>query len=110
LLLLKHIYGLSDEGICERWIHDPYFQHFTSSDSTEKLTGCEVERAYVDKGCGRVRCATQEQNPGCIVAAICKAATTTTMTPSAVIRRSWGAHPMANAASRPGMSGSPMEE
>lgn len=29
LLLLKHIYGLSDEGVCERWVHDPYFQHFT---------------------------------------------------------------------------------
>ncbi len=28
LLLLKHIYGLSDEGVCERWVHDPYFQHF----------------------------------------------------------------------------------
>jgi hypothetical protein len=28
-LLLKHIHGLSDEGVCERWIHDPYFQHFT---------------------------------------------------------------------------------
>lgn len=26
LLLLKHIYGLSDEGVCERWIHDPYFR------------------------------------------------------------------------------------
>jgi hypothetical protein len=25
LLLLKHIYGLSDEGVCERWVHDPYF-------------------------------------------------------------------------------------
>ena len=23
LLLLKHIYGLSDEGVCERWIYDP---------------------------------------------------------------------------------------
>jgi IS5 family transposase len=21
LLLLKHIYGLSDEGVCERWVH-----------------------------------------------------------------------------------------
>jgi hypothetical protein len=20
-LLLKHIYGLSDEGVCERWVH-----------------------------------------------------------------------------------------
>jgi IS5 family transposase len=29
LLLLKHIYGLSDEGVCERWVSDPYFQHFT---------------------------------------------------------------------------------
>jgi IS5 family transposase len=28
-LLLKHIYGLSDEGVCGRWIYDPYFQHFT---------------------------------------------------------------------------------
>jgi transposase, IS5 family len=25
LLLLKHIYGLSDEGVCERWVYDPYF-------------------------------------------------------------------------------------
>ena len=24
LLLLKHIYGLSDEGVCERWVHDPF--------------------------------------------------------------------------------------
>src|ERR1700751_962933 len=29
LLLLKHIYGLSDEGVRERWVYDPYFQHFT---------------------------------------------------------------------------------
>jgi transposase, IS5 family len=32
LLLLKHIYGLSDEGVCERWIYDPYFQHFTGEE------------------------------------------------------------------------------
>jgi transposase, IS5 family len=32
LLLLKHIYGLSDEGVCERWVYDPYFQHFTSEE------------------------------------------------------------------------------
>ena len=32
LLLLKHIYGLSDEAICERWVHDPYFQHFTGEE------------------------------------------------------------------------------
>ena len=32
LLLLKHIYTLSDEGVCERWVHDPYFQHFTGEE------------------------------------------------------------------------------
>jgi transposase, IS5 family len=31
-LFLKHIYGLSDEGVCERWVHDPYFQHFTGEE------------------------------------------------------------------------------
>ncbi len=29
LLLLKYIYALSDEGVRERWIYDPYFQYFT---------------------------------------------------------------------------------
>src|SRR5262249_42752870 len=29
---LKHIYGLSDEGVCERWVYDPYFQHFTGEE------------------------------------------------------------------------------
>ena len=32
LLLLKHIFGLSDEGVCERWVHDPYFQYFTGEE------------------------------------------------------------------------------
>jgi transposase, IS5 family len=32
LMLLKHIYGLSDEGVCERWVYDPYFQHFTGEE------------------------------------------------------------------------------
>ena len=32
MLLLKHIYGLSDEGVCERWVHDPYFQYFTGEE------------------------------------------------------------------------------
>jgi IS5 family transposase len=32
VLLLKHIYGLSDEGVCERWVYDPYFQHFTGEE------------------------------------------------------------------------------
>ena len=29
LLLLKHMFGLSDEGVCERWVYDPDLQHFT---------------------------------------------------------------------------------
>ena len=32
LLLLKHMFGLSDEGVCERWVHDPYFQFFTGEE------------------------------------------------------------------------------
>jgi IS5 family transposase len=32
LLLLKHIYGLSDEAVCERWGCDPYFQYFTGEE------------------------------------------------------------------------------
>ena len=29
LLLLKHIYNLSDEAIIERWIENPYWQYFS---------------------------------------------------------------------------------
>ena len=32
LLLLKQIYGLSDEGVCERWVYDPYFEFFTGEE------------------------------------------------------------------------------
>lgn len=32
LLLLKQIYALSDEGVCERWVYDPYFQYFTGEE------------------------------------------------------------------------------
>ncbi len=32
LLLLKHIFALSDEGVCERWVYDPYFQYFTGEE------------------------------------------------------------------------------
>ena len=38
LLLLKHIYGLSDEGVCDRWVHDPYFQHFTGESSSSTVS------------------------------------------------------------------------
>src|SRR6202048_2554568 len=32
LLLLKHIFALSDEQVCERWVCDPYFQYFTGEE------------------------------------------------------------------------------
>jgi transposase, IS5 family len=32
LLLLKHIFALSDEQVCERWVYDPYFQYFTGEE------------------------------------------------------------------------------
>jgi IS5 family transposase len=32
LLLLKHIYALSDEAVCERWVNDPDFQYFTGEE------------------------------------------------------------------------------
>jgi IS5 family transposase len=32
LLLLKHIFTLSDEEVCERWVYDPYFQYFTGEE------------------------------------------------------------------------------
>jgi IS5 family transposase len=30
--ILKQMYNLSDEGVCERWVHDPYFQYFCGED------------------------------------------------------------------------------
>jgi IS5 family transposase len=32
LLMLKHMFGLSDEAVCERWVCDPYFQYFTGEE------------------------------------------------------------------------------
>src|SRR5207302_796497 len=28
LAILKHTYDLSDEGLCDRWVENPYFQYF----------------------------------------------------------------------------------
>src|SRR5438445_11522285 len=44
LLLLKHIYGLSDEGVFERWVHDPYSQVFSGEESF--LLACAHERSH----------------------------------------------------------------
>ena len=32
MLMLKHTYGLSDEQVWDRWVHDPYFQYFTGEE------------------------------------------------------------------------------
>ena len=32
LFLLKHMFALSDEEVCARWVYDPYFQHFTGEE------------------------------------------------------------------------------
>ena len=32
LLLLKHIHRLSDDGVCARWVENPYFQYFTGEE------------------------------------------------------------------------------
>ncbi len=31
-VLLKQIYGLSDEQVCDRWTESPYFQYFTGEE------------------------------------------------------------------------------
>ena len=33
LLVLKHMFGLSDQGVCERWVYDPCFQLFSKRSS-----------------------------------------------------------------------------
>ena len=32
MFILKHTYALSDEGIWDRWVNDPYFQYFTGEE------------------------------------------------------------------------------
>jgi hypothetical protein len=44
LLLLKHIFALSDEEVCERWVYDPYFQYFTGEQFTEPGNSDRVNR------------------------------------------------------------------
>ena len=47
LLLLKHIYGLSDGGICERWVYDPYFQYFTGEDFFQHVFRTSVRTSAI---------------------------------------------------------------
>ena len=41
LLLLKHIYGLSDEGVCERWVYDPprVMHRNAPTEQNERMSG-----------------------------------------------------------------------
>ena len=55
LLLLKHIYGLSDEDVCECWVYDPYFQHFTGEEFFQHTfphersrAGCRAWQAFAE--------------------------------------------------------------
>ena len=46
ILLLKQIYGISDEGVWERWVHDPYFQYFTGETFFQHAIPHERSRVY----------------------------------------------------------------
>lgn len=39
LLLIKHIYGLSDEGVRERWVHNPYSSTSPTKSSSSTPSG-----------------------------------------------------------------------
>ena len=41
MFLLKHTYGLSDEQVWDRWVHDPYFQYFTGEEFFQHELGHE---------------------------------------------------------------------
>ena len=32
IAILKHMHNLSDEGLCERWVENPYYQLFCGED------------------------------------------------------------------------------
>ena len=44
LLLLKHVFTLSDEQVCERWVYDPYFHTSParSFSSTSSRTSAQI--------------------------------------------------------------------
>ena len=62
LLLLKHVFALSDEQVCERWVYDPYFQYFTGEEFFQhafphersgRQVGAAVSRELADGASGR---------------------------------------------------------
>jgi IS5 family transposase len=63
LLLLKHIFALSDEQVCERWVYDPYFQYFTGAEfftpPARRQAGAAVGREFEDCAPDRLRASAQ---------------------------------------------------
>jgi len=59
LLFLKHIHRLSEERMCERWVHDPYFQYFTGEsffqhDLPHERSGMSHWRKRIGERLGRL--------------------------------------------------------
>ena len=42
LLYLKHVYALSDEDVVERWVENPYWQHFSGERYFRHELPCDV--------------------------------------------------------------------
>jgi hypothetical protein len=57
--VLKRIYALSDEGVCDRWVHDPYFQYFTGEDLASTRFGHRVVPADTCKTASAVLLASR---------------------------------------------------
>ena len=58
--ILKHMFDLSDEGVCERWVYDPYFQHFCGEEyfqfelSIERSSMTRWRHRIGPQGCEKV--------------------------------------------------------
>jgi IS5 family transposase len=44
LLYLKHVYALSDEDVVERWVENPYWQHFSGERYFRHELPCDASR------------------------------------------------------------------
>src|SRR5215468_2002881 len=53
LLPLKHIYGLSDEGVCASWVYDPNFQYFTGGVLPARLPTRALRHQPLAQAAGR---------------------------------------------------------
>ncbi len=58
LNLLKHIYALSDEDVCARWVENPYFQYFCGEIFFQHRF--PIERSSLSHFRGRIKASTLE--------------------------------------------------